>query len=137
MKLSLVLVALTALLLFVTEYFMLADASISTPSPTPWLLLAGISLLPGFFFALLTWGELTMVGRQRREGSGTLIGAYMLFKGMRLLLTVIAVAVYIYMGAPLRMMFIVNMLVLFAVVLAATSVCHLRAEQKSSPCKWK
>ena len=133
MKLSLVLVALTALLLFVTEYFMLADAS----TPTPWLLLAGISLLPGFCFALLTWGELTMVGRQRREGSGTLIGAYMLFKGMRLLLTVIAVAVYIYMGAPLRMMFILNMLVLFAVALAATSVCHLRAEQKSSPCKWK
>lgn len=54
----------------------------------------------------------------------------MLFKGIRLLLTIVAVAVYIYTDAPLRMPFVTNVLILFLVALLTTSICHLREERR-------
>lgn len=112
------------LLLFAVEGFFLFD--------TTWDLLAAITLLPALIYAVLTQAELSVIGRKREAKSGTLIGAYMLFKGVRLLLTVIALASYIYADAPLRMAFIVNVLVLFFSALAITSLCHLRAERKNT-----
>jgi len=94
-------------------------------------LILGITILPTIFFTLLTNLELRVIERKRLERSGTLIGSYMLFKGVRLLITIIAIAIYIYVSAPLRMMFIVNMLILFFLALAVTSICHLRAERKN------
>lgn len=115
------LVLLGALLFAVEGFFVFSESA--------WLLL-GITLVPALVYALLTWAELSVVGRRRREGSGTLVGAYMLFKGVRLLLTIMAVAVYIYVSAPLRMAFVANVLGLFVLALVATSVVHLREERR-------
>ena len=115
------LVLLGALLFAVEGFFVFTESA--------WLLL-GITLVPAWVYALLTWAELSVVGRRRREGSGTLVGAYMLFKGVRLLLTIMAVAVYIYVSAPLRMAFVANVLGLFVLALVATSVVHLREERR-------
>ena len=93
-------------------------------------LLAAITLVPALFFTLLTWLELRVVATLRAKRSGTLVGAYMLFKGVRLLLTIVAIAIYIYADAPLRMPFIVNVLILFFLALAITSIIHLRAERR-------
>ena len=116
------LLVLCGVLLFAVEGFFVFSES-------AWLLL-GITLVPALVYALLTWAELSVVGRRRREGSGTLVGAYMLFKGVRLLLTIMAVAVYIYVSAPLRMAFVSNVLGLFVLALVATSVVHLREERR-------
>lgn len=116
------LLVLCGVLLFAVEGFFVFSES-------AWLLL-GITLVPALVYALLTWAELSVVGRRRREGSGTLVGAYMLFKGVRLLLTIMAVAVYIYVSAPLRMAFVANVLGLFVLALVATSVVHLREERR-------
>lgn len=116
------LLVLCGVLLFAVEGFFVFSES-------AWLLL-GITLVPALVYALLTWAELSVVGRRRREGSGTLVGAYMLFKGVRLLLTIMAVAVYIYVSAPLRMPFVANVLGLFVLALVATSVVHLREERR-------
>ena len=116
------LLVLLGVLLFAVEGFFVFSES-------AWLLL-GITLVPALVYALLTWAELSVVGRRRREGSGTLVGAYMLFKGVRLLLTIMAVAVYIYVSAPLRMAFVANVLGLFVLALVATSVVHLCEERR-------
>lgn len=116
------LLVLCGVLLFAVEGFFVFSES-------AWLLL-GITLVPALVYALLTWAELSVVGRRRRDGSGTLVGAYMLFKGVRLLLTIMAVAVYIYVSAPLRMAFVANVLGLFVLALVATSVVHLREERR-------
>ena len=120
---SVYLLVSVGLLLFFAEGYFVYDESAA--------LLAAISLVPAACFALLTWAELTVIGRKRAEKAGTLVGAYMLFKGLRLLLTVVAVAGYIYVSAPLRMTFVTNVLTLFLVALITTSICHLRAERKT------
>ncbi len=119
-------IALMGIVLFLAEFL-----CVEREPDSVWLL-AAISLLPMLCFAGLTVLELKAVGQKRQAQSGTLIGAYMLFKGLRLLLTIVAVAIYIYVGAPLRLLFVCNVCILFVVALAATSVCHLRAERKES-----
>lgn len=93
-------------------------------------LLFGITLIPMFCYAALTWLELRTIEAKRQAKSGTLVGAYMLFKGLRLLATLVAIAIYIYISAPLRMMFVANMLIFFLATLVATSISHLRAERR-------
>lgn len=115
---------ITGLLLFGVEY-----AMYGADEPNWWRLPA-ITMIPMLCYACLSMLELSAVERKRREKSNTLIGTYMLFKGLRLLLTLFAVAIYIYVGAPLRMVFVANVLVLFLVALVLTSICHLRAERK-------
>lgn len=92
--------------------------------------LKAIVLLPMLFYICISLLELRCVERKRRAQSGTLVGTYMLFKGLRLIVTLFAIAIYIYVGAPLRMEFVANMLILFLVALTLTSICHLRAERK-------
>ncbi len=116
------LLVLLGALLFAVEGFFLFDVPV-------WQAIA-VTLFPAAAYALLTWAELSFVGRKRAEHSGTLVGAYMLFKGIRLLLTIVAVAVYIYTDAPLRMPFVSNVLILFLVALLTTSICHLREERR-------
>lgn len=116
------LLLIAGLLLFLVEGYFVFDVSAG--------LLAAITLIPALFFTLLTWLELRVVASLRAKRSGTLVGAYMLFKGVRLLLTIVAIAIYIYADAPLRIPFIVNVLILFFLALALTSIIHLRAERR-------
>lgn len=108
-------------ILFAAEAFLVSDATLK--------MIAALVLIPTLCYAILTWAEISVIDKKRREKSGTLIGAYMLFKGMRLLLTIAAVGVYIYLDAPQRMLFVGNVLGLFLITLLCTSIYHLRAER--------
>ena len=119
---SVYLLVSVGLLLFFAEGYFVYDGSAA--------LLTAISLVPAACFALLTWLELKVVEKKRREKNGTLVGTYMLFKGLRLILTLFAIAIYLYVGAPLRIEFVANMVILFLVALTLTSICHLCAERK-------
>ena len=94
-------------------------------------LLAAISLLPAAVFALLTACEISVLHSQRRQNSPTLIGTYMLFKAIRLLLTIGTIAAYVLLDGPESMAMAINMLLLFFAALTLTTIINVRAEQKN------
>ena len=120
-------IAQTGLLLFVVEYLLLAKEG---KTGYEWAL-AAITMLPMLFYAVLARLELQVTERKRRAGSGTLVGAYMLFKGLRLVLTIFTLAIYIYCAGPLLKFFVANIVILFLLALLLTSLCHYRAERSA------
>ncbi|MBR1387135.1 MAG: hypothetical protein IJ553_01835 [Alloprevotella sp.] len=89
-----------------------------------------IVVIPLVCFALLSVLELKATERQRRSQSPTLIGTYMLFKGIRLLLTLAAILAYVMLGGPLHILFVINVGIFFLVSLIGTSLCHIKAERQ-------
>lgn len=113
--------------LFIVEMLALPKGTADT------LFVFSITILPAMGFTVLSAAELKGIDQQRRLQSQTLIGTYILFKGIRLLLTLLVVLLYVMFDGSARIPFIVNIGVLFLGCLCLTSYCHLRAEAHDNP----
>lgn len=121
-------VTVSVIVMIIGLVLYLVEKCIPTSAQHGNLVLLTITLLPAAVFAILSSAEIKGIEQQRRQQSQALIGVYMLFKGLRLILTLVAVLAYIMLDGPARMCFIINIGVLFLACLVLTSYCHLRAE---------